>query len=117
MAHETIPLAAIRTVAARTMYDPQAICGTKSKTSIKKARSERIKVNMLKMKIPSRNRGECEALCVCADPARTSITRVKKAATGWTMRIYESVDLTLMGRSKLALSMLLASLAACKVSR
>lgn len=53
-----MPLAAIKIVAARTMYEPHAMCGTKSKTSIRKARSDTIRVKILRINIPSRYRGE-----------------------------------------------------------
>jgi hypothetical protein len=49
-----MPLAAIRIVAARTIYDPHAIWGTKSRTSIKNARREASKVKILSMNIPRR---------------------------------------------------------------
>jgi hypothetical protein len=60
MAQDTIPLAAIRMVAARTIYEPHAICGTKRRTSIKKERSETINVRILSMNTPRRYLGECE---------------------------------------------------------
>ena len=97
-----MPLAAIRIVAARTRYEPHAICGTKSRTSIRKARRETIKVRMLSMNMASKYRGEWEGEWKWADTPRMSMTRVKKAAIGWTMRIAESVVLALAGRSKLA---------------
>jgi hypothetical protein len=40
MAHETKPLRATRMVAARTTYEPQAMWGTKSKTSTKKLKRQ-----------------------------------------------------------------------------
>jgi hypothetical protein len=55
-----MPLAAIRTVAAKTMYDPHAICGTNNSTSIRNERSARISVRMLNMNKPRRYLGECE---------------------------------------------------------
>lgn len=61
----------------------------------------RRKVRMLRMNIPSRYRGECEGAWKCAVAARISMTRVKKAATGWTTRIAERVVLVPSGRSKL----------------
>jgi hypothetical protein len=64
MAHETRPLAAIRMVAARTRYEPQAICGTKSKTSMRKDRSACRRVKMLRINMPNRYRGECEGECI-----------------------------------------------------
>jgi hypothetical protein len=36
------------------------MCGTKSRTSIRKARRETVKVKILRMNIPRRYRGECE---------------------------------------------------------
>jgi hypothetical protein len=102
IAHETIPLAAMRIVAARTRYDPHAICGTKSKTSMRKERRASTRVRMLSIKIPSRYLGECDGECRCAAPASTSMIRVKSAATGWIIRIAESVVLVAVGKSKLA---------------
>lgn len=37
-------------VAARTMYDPQAMCGTKRRTSMRKASRQRRKSTKLMMK-------------------------------------------------------------------
>jgi hypothetical protein len=102
MAHETMPLAAIRIVAARTRYEPHAICGTKSRTSIRKAKRDTIKVRMLSMNIASRYRGEWEGEWKWADAPRMSMMSVKNAAIGWTMRIAESVVLVPDGSSKLA---------------
>jgi len=104
MAQLTIPLAAIRTVAARTRYDPHAMCGTKRRTSIRKESSARIKVSMLRIKTPRRYRGEWEGAWRWAVPARTSMMSVKRHATGWTMRMAESVVRVPTGRSKLAVS-------------
>jgi hypothetical protein len=47
-------------VAARTIYEPHAICGTKRRTSIKNERSETINVRILSMNTPRRYLGECE---------------------------------------------------------
>jgi hypothetical protein len=102
MAQETIPLAAIKIVAARTIQEPHAICGAKSRTSIKNASREAINVKILSMNIPRRYRGEWDGEWKWADAPRMSITRVKNAAIGWTMRIAESVALVLVGSSKLA---------------
>lgn len=104
MAQDTIPLAATRIVAAKTIYDPQAMCGTNSNTSMRKESSDKIKVRMLKMKIPRRYRGECEGAWKCADAARMSMTKVKRAAMGCTIRMAESVVLVALGRSKVAVS-------------
>lgn len=102
MAQETMPLAAIKIVAARTRYEPHAMCGTKSRTSIRNARRETINVKILSMNIPRRYRGEWDGEWKWADTPRMSIMSAKNAAMGWTMRIADSVVLVPVGRSKLA---------------
>jgi hypothetical protein len=88
-------------VAARTTYEPHAMCGTKSRTSMRNERRDRSSVNMLSMKMPRRYRGECEGEWKCAAAARPNITSVKRAATGWMMRMAERLVLVPVGRSKL----------------
>lgn len=100
MAHETTPLIAMIIVAARTRYDPKAKCGMNKRTSTRKQSRERMSVRILRINIPRRYRGECDAECKCAVAARTSITRVKRAAMGCTTRIAERVVLVSAGRSK-----------------
>ena len=78
------------------------MCGTKSRTSMRNESKARIKVRILRMKIPRRYRGECEGEWKCAEAARISMTSVKSAAIGCTMRIAERVVLVLVGRSKVA---------------
>jgi hypothetical protein len=73
---------AMRIVAAKTIYDPNAMWGINKRTSTRKASRARINVRMLRMKSPSRYRGEWEGEWKCAVPARMSMMRVKKAATG-----------------------------------
>src|SRR4051812_5307616 len=102
IAHDTIPLAAIRIVAAKTMYDPHAMCGTKSRTSIRNERSEVIKVRILRMKIPRRYRGEWEGAWKWAAAAITAMTRVNSAAIGCTTRIADRVALVSVDRSKVS---------------
>lgn len=53
------------------------------------------------MNIPRRYLGECDAECMCEVPARMSIIRVKKPATGCKIRMAESVVRVEAGRSKL----------------
>jgi hypothetical protein len=60
IAHETIPLNATKMVAARTMYDPQAIWGTKRRTSTRKANRQARNAKMLTMKRNRRYLTECE---------------------------------------------------------
>jgi hypothetical protein len=69
---------------------------------MRKERSARINVKMLKIKIPRRYRGECEGEWKCAAAASINITRVKRPAIGWTMRMADRVALVEVGRSKLA---------------
>lgn len=69
---------------------------------MRKASSDTINVKMLRMKIPSRYRGECEGEWKCAMAERMSIIRVKRAAIGWTIRIADKVVLVSVGRSKVA---------------
>jgi hypothetical protein len=64
------------------MYEPHAMCGTNSRTSMRNERSARIRVRILRMKIPRRYRGECEGEWKCAEAARTSMMSVKSAAIG-----------------------------------
>jgi hypothetical protein len=71
---------------------------------MRKESSDKIRVKMLKMNIPRRYRGECEGAWKCADPARMSITRVKRAAMGCTINIAERVVLVALGKSKVAVS-------------
>ena len=71
-----------RMVAAKTRYEPQAMWGTKSKTSIRKERRHVRKVIMPKMKTISRYREECEGACTWATMAMTNMTKVKKQAMG-----------------------------------
>jgi hypothetical protein len=100
-----MPLAAIKIVAARTSQEPHAICGAKSKTSIKNAKREAINVKILSMNIPKRYRGEWDGEWKWAVAPRMSIMSVNNAAIGWTMRIAERVVLApdvLVGKSKLA---------------
>jgi hypothetical protein len=54
MAHDTRVLSATRMVAARTRYEPKAMCGTKSSTSMRKERRQTIKSMMLRMNTRSR---------------------------------------------------------------
>lgn len=61
MAHDTRLLKATMIVAASTMYDPQAMCGTKRRTSMRKASRQRRKSTKLTMKSSRRYRAECEA--------------------------------------------------------
>ena len=82
MAQETMPLAAIKIVAARTSQEPQAICGAKSKTSIKNAKREAINVKILSMNIPKRYRGEWDGEWKWAVAPRMSIMSVNNAAIG-----------------------------------
>jgi len=49
---------------------------------MRKERSARINVKMLKIKIPRRYRGECEGEWKCAAAASINITRVKRPAIG-----------------------------------
>lgn len=111
IAHDIMPLAAMRIVAARTIYDPQAMCGTKRRTSMRKESRARTRVRMLSMKIPRRYRGEWDGEWRCAAAARIAITRVKKAAMGCTIRMVERVARAAVGRSKLSWSSLLNRLA------
>jgi len=54
MAQVTIPLATIMTVAARTIHPPHAMCGTKSRISTRKARSETRRVGKVRINRASR---------------------------------------------------------------
>jgi hypothetical protein len=60
MAHDTKVLNATRMVAARTRYEPKAICGTKSNTSIRKESRQTIKSMILRMNTRSRYLEEWE---------------------------------------------------------
>jgi len=66
---------------------------------MRKERRDMTRVRILRMKIPRRYRGECEGAWKCAAAARISMTRVKNAAIGWTIRIEEMLFLVSNGRS------------------
>src|SRR5690349_22490291 len=100
MAHETSPLRATRMVAARTTYEPQAMWGTKSRTSTRKLKRQTRKVTMPTMNSTSRYLAEWDGLWKWAMTARTNMTRVRTAATGCTMRSDERVERVDEGRSK-----------------
>jgi len=62
MAQATKPLRATRMVAARTTYEPQAMWGTKSRTSMRKLRRQTRKLRMPTMKSTSRYLAEWDGL-------------------------------------------------------
>lgn len=91
-------------VAARTIQPPHCRCGTKSKMSTRNASRVTSRVGRSKISRARRKRGECEGPWKCAEAARQRQTRVRKAATGCTIRIDESDLRALEGRLKSLLS-------------
>lgn len=55
---------------------------------------------MSRMRSARRKRGECEGEWRCDNAASIVQTRVRKAATGWTMRIDGSEERALLGSVK-----------------
>lgn len=90
MPHVTNPPIAISTVAATVIHPPHDTCGIKMRISTRNARSEHISVGIVRMKRPSRKRGECPGLWKCAAMARIVHIKARNAATGWMIRIEES---------------------------
>lgn len=102
IAQATSPLSATKIVAARTRYEPQAMWGTKSKTSTRKASRQIKKLRRPTIKTMRRYLAECDGEWKCATIDMMNMIRVTSAATGWMMRMVESVRLAWLGRSKLA---------------
>lgn len=69
---------------------------------MRKASRQRRKSSKLMMKTRRRYLAECEAEWKWAATARTNMARVKKAATGWIIRMAERVVRAEEGRSKVA---------------
>lgn len=59
-----------------------------------------MRVGMSRMRSARRKRGECEGEWRCDNAASMVQTRVKKAATGWTIRIDGSEERALLGSVK-----------------
>lgn len=100
MAQVTTPHETRRIVDARTIQPPHRKCGTNSKTSTRNASRVTRRVGRSRIKRASKKRGECDGPWKCAAPARQRQTRVRKAATGWTIRMDESDFRVLEGRLK-----------------
>jgi hypothetical protein len=99
MNHDMIPLRATIAVAAMTRYEPQARWGMNNKTSTSSASRQTRKSMTVMMNRMRRYLDECAGPWKCAAPAMTKMTNVRKAATGWTIRIDDSDSRTLAGRS------------------
>lgn len=87
-------------VAARTIQPPHCKCGTKRRTSTKKARRETRRVGSRRIRTPRRYRGEWEGEWKWAATERPKQTKVRKAAMGWTMRREVKERRMLEGRLK-----------------
>ena len=83
--------------------------------STRNASSDAISVGMVRMKRPSRNRGECAGLWKCAAMARMVQISARKAATGWITRIEDSELRVPSGSEKSSLEMpLMSSVKSCQ---
>jgi hypothetical protein len=76
------------------------MCGTKRRTSMRKQSRHAKKSTMPMMKTTRRYLAECEGEWKWATIARTSITKVRSAAIGWTIRIVERVARVAVARGK-----------------
>lgn len=107
MAQVTTPQETRMMVAASTIHPPHCRCGTKSKMSTKNASKDTSSVGRSRISKARRKRGECDGLWKWAAAARQRQTRVRKAATGCTIRIDESDLRALDGRLKSLLLLLI----------
>jgi hypothetical protein len=109
MAQVTTPQDTRIMVEASTIHPPHFRCGTKSRISTRNARRVTSSVGRRRMRSARRKRGECDGAWKWAAAARQRQTRVRKAATGWTMRIDDSDLRALEGRLKSSPVLLISS--------
>lgn len=109
MAQVTTPQEVRMMVATSTIQPPHPKCGTKSKISTRNARRVTRRVGNNKIRSANKKRGEWEGAWKWAAIARQRQMRVRKAATGWMMRIADSDFRVPEGRLKSSPVLLISS--------
>jgi hypothetical protein len=87
-------------VEARTRYEPHAMWGMNTSTSIKNAARDTKNVRIIRMLNARRNLPECAGEWKWEVTARMNMSNVRPAATGWRIKIIVRVSRTVRGISK-----------------